>query len=39
MADAIKLDLASWVESEREWFLAVPVDLVVGKEEEAKRAA
>ncbi|MYL98713.1 hypothetical protein GR702_13165 [Novosphingobium sp. FGD1] len=28
MADAIELNLASWDESEREWFLAVPVDLV-----------
>jgi len=31
MADAIALDLASWDESEREWFLAVPVDLVSRK--------
>lgn len=39
MADAIELDLASWDESEREWFLAVPVDLVTGKAEEVRRAA
>lgn len=31
MADAISLGLASYDHSEREWFLAVPVDLVTGK--------
>ncbi|MFC0205807.1 hypothetical protein [Novosphingobium soli] len=39
MADAIDLKLASWDESEREWFLAVPVDLVTGKAEAIRRAA
>jgi len=29
MADAIALELASWDESRREWFLAVPVRLDV----------
>ena len=39
IADAVELELASWDESKREWFLAVPVDLVTGKAEEVKRAA
>lgn len=38
-ADAIDLGLASWDASKREWFLAVPVDLVRGKAEEVRRAA
>ncbi|EJU11741.1 hypothetical protein LH128_17377 [Sphingomonas sp. LH128] len=39
MADAIKLELASWDESQREWYLAVPVELVVSKAREIRRAA
>jgi hypothetical protein len=27
IADAVRLDLASWDASRREWFLAVPVEL------------
>ncbi len=39
MADAIKLKLASWDESEREWFLAVPVELVSETADNRARAA
>lgn len=39
MADAIALGLASWDESEQEWYLAVPVELVTGKANPAKKAA
>lgn len=35
MQDAIVLDLASWDESVRQWFLAVPVDMRVEKPERA----
>lgn len=27
MADALALELASWDDSQREWYLAVPVEL------------
>lgn len=27
MSDAVKLELASWDASRREWFLAVPVEM------------
>ena len=37
--DAVELGLASWDASRREWFLAVPVDLVTGKAEDVRGAA
>lgn len=39
MADAVALELASWDESEHEWFLAVPVELVMRKAKHARLAA
>ena len=38
LEDAIALELACWDEREREWFLAVPVDLITGKAEEVRSA-
>ncbi len=35
MADAIKLDLASWDASRREWFIAVPVEMVIDRSRSA----
>jgi len=37
--DAVKLGLASWDASRREWFLAVPVELMTGEGDESQRAA
>ncbi|GEM_PF-3238772 len=39
VADAIELKLASWDKSEREWFLAVPVELVSETTHNRARAA
>lgn len=31
IADAVRLELASWDASRREWYIAVPVELMIDK--------